>query len=45
MSELSNGVVKIAVQTDDITDSIELWKLLDQAKSKNKQVVAVRWIL
>ena len=30
MSELSNGVVKIAVQTDDITDSIELWKLLDQ---------------
>ncbi len=34
-------VLKIAVQTDDITDTIEIWKLLQKAKSENKQIVPI----
>lgn len=34
-------VIKIAVQTSDITDSIPIWKLLKKAKSENKQIIPI----
>jgi 3-dehydroquinate dehydratase/shikimate dehydrogenase len=34
-------VIKIAVQTDDITDSIGVWKLLKSAKSENRQIIPI----
>ena len=33
--------VKIAVQADDITDTIAVWKLLEKAKSENKQIIPI----
>jgi shikimate 5-dehydrogenase len=38
-----NGVdvVKIAVQTDDITDAISIWKLLDKAKKENRKIIPI----
>jgi len=35
------GVTKIAVQTDDITGTIAVWKLLEKAKSENKQIIPI----
>jgi 3-dehydroquinate dehydratase/shikimate dehydrogenase len=32
-------IVKIAVQADDITDSIAVWKLLEQSKRENNDIV------
>jgi 3-dehydroquinate dehydratase/shikimate dehydrogenase len=32
-------IVKIAVQANDITDSIAVWKLLEQSKQENKDIV------
>ncbi|MGI8788204.1 MAG: shikimate dehydrogenase [Pyrinomonadaceae bacterium] len=34
-------VLKIAVQTDDITDSIAVWKLLERAKKDGKQIILI----
>ncbi|MEO6656394.1 MAG: shikimate dehydrogenase [Pyrinomonadaceae bacterium] len=34
-------LVKIAVQTDDITDAISVWQLLKRARSENKQIVPI----
>jgi 3-dehydroquinate dehydratase/shikimate dehydrogenase len=34
-------VVKIAVQTKDITDTIPIWKLLERAKSENKEIIPI----
>lgn len=34
-------IIKIAVQADDITDSISIWKLLERAKSENKQIIPI----
>jgi 3-dehydroquinate dehydratase/shikimate dehydrogenase len=34
-------VLKIAVQADDITDSIAVWKLLERAKSEKKQIIPI----
>jgi 3-dehydroquinate dehydratase/shikimate dehydrogenase len=34
-------VLKIAVQTEDIIDSIAVWKLLERAKSENKQIIPI----
>jgi 3-dehydroquinate dehydratase/shikimate dehydrogenase len=36
-----NEISKIAVQTDDITDTIAVWKLLGKAKAKNKQTIPI----
>jgi len=36
-----NEVAKIAVQADDITDSLAVWKLLERAKKDNKQIVPI----
>jgi 3-dehydroquinate dehydratase/shikimate dehydrogenase len=37
----NDEIPKIAVQTDDITDAIAVWKLLEQAKSKNKEIIPI----
>ncbi len=34
-------VVKIAVQANDITDTIPIWKLLERAKSENKEIIPI----
>ena len=34
-------VTKIAVQTDDITDTIPIWKLLEKSKSDGKQIIPI----
>jgi len=35
------SIFKIAVQADEITDSISLWKLLEQAKKENKEIIPI----
>ena len=40
--KITNGkIFKIAVQADDITDSIAIWKLLEKAKSENRQLIPI----
>ncbi len=34
-------VIKIAIKTDDITDTIPIWKLLERAKSENKEIIPI----
>ncbi|MEO6050453.1 MAG: shikimate dehydrogenase [Pyrinomonadaceae bacterium] len=34
-------IIKIAVQADDIVDTIPVWKLLKRAKSQNQQIVPI----
>jgi 3-dehydroquinate dehydratase / shikimate dehydrogenase len=34
-------ILKIAVQCDDIIDSIDIWKLLERAKKDNKQIIPI----
>ncbi|MET0753834.1 MAG: shikimate dehydrogenase, partial [Pyrinomonadaceae bacterium] len=34
-------VIKIAVQADDITDTIDVWKLLEKAKAENKEIIPI----
>ena len=34
-------IVKIAFQTSDITDTIPIWKLLQKAKSENKEIIPI----
>lgn len=41
MSSLSDGPVKIAVQADDVVDAIPLWKLIEVAKAKNRQIIPI----
>ncbi len=36
-----SDVAKIAVQADDISDSIAVWKLLEKAQSENKQIIPI----
>jgi shikimate dehydrogenase/3-dehydroquinate dehydratase type I len=38
---LHGNITKIAVQTNDISDGLALWKLLKKAKSENKQFVPI----
>ena len=37
----SSETIKIAVQADDITDSIPIWKLIKKAKKDNKQIIPI----
>ncbi len=41
LKAVNADVLKIASQADDITDSIALWKLLEKAKSENKQIIPI----
>lgn len=34
-------IIKIAVQTNDITDSIRIWKFLQKAASENKKIIPI----
>lgn len=34
-------IIKIAVQTSDITNTIQVWKLLERAKSEKKQIIPI----
>ena len=37
----SSDIVKIAVQADDISDSIAVWNLLERAKRENKPIIPI----
>lgn len=37
----NSAVAKIAVQADDVTDSIAVWKLLEKAKTENKKIIPI----
>lgn len=41
VSDPDARMIKIAVQTNDVTDSIAIWKLLDRAKSQEKQIIPI----
>ena len=34
-------IIKIAVLTDDVTDTIPIWKLLEKAKSENQPIIPI----
>jgi 3-dehydroquinate dehydratase / shikimate dehydrogenase len=36
-----SDIIKIAVQADDITDTIPIWKLLKRAKSENQEIIPI----
>ncbi len=40
-TQYDGSIFKIAVQADDITDSIAVWKLLERAKTENKQIIPI----
>ncbi len=40
-SGIKCDILKIAVQTNDITDSIPIWQLLQRAKSENKEIIPI----
>jgi 3-dehydroquinate dehydratase / shikimate dehydrogenase len=40
-NEKRNDIIKIAVQADDITDTIPIWKLLKRAKSENQEIIPI----
>jgi 3-dehydroquinate dehydratase/shikimate dehydrogenase len=42
-NELSknSAIAKIAVQTEDVTDTIPVWKLLQKATSENQQIIPI----
>ena len=39
--QTSNKIIKLAVQTDDLTDSLVVWKLLEKANSENRQIIPI----
>ncbi len=41
LSSTVADVVKIAVQTKDVTDSLPVWKLLERAKKDNKNIIPI----
>ena len=34
-------IIKIAIQADDIVDTIPVWKLLERAKTENRQIIPI----
>jgi 3-dehydroquinate dehydratase / shikimate dehydrogenase len=36
-----SDVLKLAIRSDDITDTIQVWKLLGRAKEENKQIIPI----
>lgn len=40
-NQLATDIVKIAVHTNEITDSLAIWELHEKAKSNNKQLVPI----
>ncbi len=37
----NTGTLKIAAQADDLSDTIRIWKLLEKAKTENKQIIPI----
>ncbi len=40
-TNINPAVIKIASQANEITDTIAVWKLLEKAKSENKQIIPI----
>lgn len=40
-AEANIDVIKIATQTNDITDTISIWKLLEKAKAENQSIIPI----
>lgn len=40
-SEANVNIIKIAVQANEVTDSLAVWKLLKKAKSENQQLIPI----
>ncbi len=40
-NRLQAQIIKIAVQANDITDTIPIWKLLERAKSENQEIIPI----
>jgi 3-dehydroquinate dehydratase / shikimate dehydrogenase len=40
-NEKRNDIIKIAVQADDITDTIPIWKLLKRATSEKQEIIPI----
>jgi 3-dehydroquinate dehydratase/shikimate dehydrogenase len=38
---IKSDIIKIAVQSQDVTDTIPIWQLLKRAKSENKQIIPI----
>jgi 3-dehydroquinate dehydratase / shikimate dehydrogenase len=38
---ICSDIIKIAVQANDITDTIPIWKLLKRAKSENQEIIPI----
>ncbi|HSK73551.1 MAG TPA: shikimate dehydrogenase [Pyrinomonadaceae bacterium] len=38
---LNPAIIKIAAQADEITNTIPIWRLLEKAKSENKQIIPI----
>lgn len=41
MKKTPAGVLKFAVQADDVTDALAVWKLLQKAKAENKKIIPI----
>ena len=41
LTSTNENILKIAVQANDITDTIPIWKLLEKAKSDGKQIIPI----
>ncbi len=41
LSGLEADVIKVAVKTPDIVDSIDVWKLIEKAKESGKQIIPI----
>lgn len=41
ITNLSDGIVKIAVSADDITDAIAVWKLIETANHQGRRVIPI----
>jgi 3-dehydroquinate dehydratase/shikimate dehydrogenase len=41
LSDTRSEIVKIAVNINDVTEAIPVWKLLERAKSENKQTIPI----
>lgn len=38
---INERVLKVAVQVDDLTDAVPIWKLFEKAKSEKKQIIPI----
>lgn len=41
VNALDPDIIKLAVWADDITDAIPVWKLIERARSENREIIAI----